>query len=59
MSAPEPTTHGVCACGHGEHAHELKRDNVTRSYCTHYRCPCREYDERERYSLRLIKRPVQ
>lgn len=55
MTAP---TFGVCHCDHGEHAHELKRDNRTRTHCTLYHCPCKQYDERERYSLRLVPQPA-
>ena len=47
-------TFGVCACSHGEHAHELKRDNRTRTHCTLYACHCKAYDEAGRYSLRLV-----
>lgn len=50
----QPPTFGVCLCGHGEHAHELKKDNRTRTYCTLYHCRCKTYDEGERYSLRLV-----
>lgn len=55
MSVP---TFGVCRCDHGEHMHNLARDQRTRKECSLYRCDCPRYDEVERYSLRLVAQPV-
>lgn len=55
MTAP---TFGVCRCDHGEHSHNLARDQATRKECSLYRCACPRYDETYRYSLRLVAEPA-